>query len=99
MSKLKKGVLKLAIEVIKLATHGKDLKKDDVNSDVKTTNYKTVANNAFTVAIGYMISIKSCNSFMKLPPILSFRIGFAEENAGQNNILKWILSGRIVAWN
>ena len=32
------------------------------------------------------------------PQILSFRIGFAEENAGQNNMLKWIHSDRIVAW-
>ena len=84
--------------MIKLATHGRDLRKDVINKHVKTVNYETVAFNAFAVAIGYMISIKSCNGFMKLPQILSFRMGFAGEKTGQNNMLKWILRGRIGSW-
>jgi len=96
--KLKKGVLKGEIGAIKLATHGRDMRKDVINKYVKTANYNTVAFNVLTVAIGYMISIKSCNGFMKLPQILSFWMDFAGEKAVQNNMLEWILNGRIVAW-
>jgi hypothetical protein len=42
--------------VIKLATHGKDIKKDVIKKYAKTTNCITVADNATTVAIGYAIS-------------------------------------------
>jgi len=76
---LKKGALKGGIDVIKLATHRRNMRKDVINKYVKTTNYNTVVFNAFAVAIGYMISIKSCNGFMKLPQILSFKMSFAGE--------------------
>ena len=55
LSKLKKGALKGGIDVIKLATHRRNMRKDVINKYVKTTNYNTVAFNAFTVAIGYTI--------------------------------------------
>ena len=95
---MKKGVLKGEIAAIKLATHGRDMRKDVINKYLKTANYNTVAFIVLTVAIGYIISIKSYNGFMKLPQILFFRMDFAGEKAGQNNRLKWIHSDRIVAW-
>ena len=59
LAKLKKGVLKEAIDVIKLATHGRDMRKYLINKYVKTTNYNIVAVNAFAVAIGYTISLNN----------------------------------------
>jgi hypothetical protein len=56
---LKKGVLKGEIGAIKLATHGRDMRKDFINNCVKTANYNTVAFNAFTVAFGYTISLNN----------------------------------------
>jgi hypothetical protein len=56
---LKKGVLKGEIGAIKLATHGRDTRKDFINKCVKTANYNTVAFNAFTVAFGYTISLNN----------------------------------------
>jgi hypothetical protein len=56
---LKKGVLKEAIDVIKLATHGRNMRKYLINKYVKTTNYNIVAFNAFAVAIGYTISLNN----------------------------------------
>jgi hypothetical protein len=56
---LKKNVLKETLDVIKLATHGRDMRKDVINKYVKTTNYNTVAFNAFAVAIGYTISLNN----------------------------------------
>jgi len=58
--------------VIKLATHGNDLRKGVINKDVKTDNYKTVAFNVFAVAIGYIILIKSRYGLMKLPKSCPF---------------------------
>ena len=65
--------------MIKLATHRRNMRKDVINKYVKAANYNTVAFNVLTEAIGYMISIKSCNGFMKLPQILSFKMSFAGE--------------------
>jgi hypothetical protein len=45
--------------VIKLATHGRDMRKDVINKYVKTNNYNTVAFNAFAVAIGYTILLNN----------------------------------------
>lgn len=43
------------MDVIKLATHGTDMKKDFMINSIKTINYNTVAFNASAVAIGYTI--------------------------------------------
>jgi hypothetical protein len=59
LSRFKKGVLKEAIDVIKLATHGRDMRKYLINKYVKTTNYNTVAFNVFPVAIGYTMSLNN----------------------------------------
>jgi hypothetical protein len=56
---LKKIVLKGKIGAIKLATHGRDMRKNVVNKYVITANYNTVAFNAFTVAFGYTISLNN----------------------------------------
>jgi len=56
LSKLKKGVLKGGIDVIKLATHERDMRKDVIKKYVKTSNYITVVFNTIAVAIGYTIS-------------------------------------------
>ncbi len=58
--------------MIKLATHGNDLRKGVINKDVKTDIYKTVAFNVFAVAIGYIILIKSRNGLMTLPKSCPF---------------------------
>ncbi|MBL7205641.1 MAG: hypothetical protein ISS63_15150 [Desulfobacteraceae bacterium] len=50
--------------MIKLATHGRDMRKDVINKYVKTTNYNTVAFNAVAVAIGYTISLNYLNHIL-----------------------------------
>ena len=85
------------MDVIKLATHGTYMKKEIMIKWIKPIDYNTVAFNASAVAIGYTIS--SNNNNREVPrKYYPFRMGFTGEKAGQNNMLKWILSGRIVAW-
>ena len=57
--KLKKYTLKGGREVIKSATHGKNVRKDVIKKHSKTTSYITVAFNAIVVAIGYTMSLNT----------------------------------------
>jgi hypothetical protein len=52
-SKFQKSVCKGTIDVIKSATHERDMIKDVIKKYANTTNYNTVAFNAVAVAIGY----------------------------------------------
>lgn len=51
--------MKGGIDVIKLATHGRDMRKDVIKKYVKTSNYITVVFNTIAVAIGYTISLNA----------------------------------------
>ena len=58
-SKSKKDAFKEKIDVIKLATHERDMRKDIIKKCAKTSNCITVAFNAVAVAIGYTISLNN----------------------------------------
>jgi hypothetical protein len=53
---MKKVALKGEIDVIKSATHGKDVRENVTKKYAITTGYITVAFNAIVVAIGYTMS-------------------------------------------
>ena len=55
--KFQKSAFKGTIDVIKLATHERDMRKDVIKKYANTTNYNTVTFNAVAVAIGYTISL------------------------------------------
>jgi len=56
---LKKGFLKGGADVIKLATHSKDMRKDVAKKYAKTTDYNTVAFKTGAVAIDYTLSLNN----------------------------------------
>ena len=57
--KFQKSAFKGTIDVIKLATHERDMRKDIIKKCAKTSNCITVAFNAVAVAIGYTISLNN----------------------------------------